>query len=78
MKKIKMMERLIDRIKSCHKQLMSAKANRYIDKIYVEGFRCRLDELILYYMLVRDVSFCEACKELDINYNDVDVSGDEQ
>ncbi len=78
MTKIKMMDLLIDRIKSCYEQLMGARYNRYMHKIYIEGFRCRLDELILYYHLVRDISFIEACKELKINYKDVSGAEGEQ
>jgi len=73
MNRVKMMDLLIDRIKSCYSQLLSARSERYTDKLYVEGFRCRLDELILYYHLVRNISFIEACKELEINYKDVNV-----
>ncbi len=78
MNKIKMMDLLIDRIKHCHKQLQQSRAHPPAKVLFIEGFRCRLDEMILYYHLVRGVSFCEACKELDINYEDVNVSeGDE-
>lgn len=73
MNKVRMMDLLIDRIKHCHKQLMDARNTRYMDSVYIEGFRCRLDELILYYHLVRNISFCEACRELEINYKDVNV-----
>ena len=73
MNKIQIMSRLTTRIQSCYEQLMSARANRYMDEIYVEGFRCRLDELILLYHLIRNISFCEACQELGITYSDVNV-----
>ena len=76
MNKIKMMDLLIDRIKHCHKQLMSSKNNMFSNDKFTEGFRCRLDELILYYHLVRGISFCEACKELEIPYKHVNVLGD--
>lgn len=73
MNETQIMSRLTTRIQSCYEQLMEAKANRYTDKIYVEGFRCRLDELILLYHLIMDIYFCEACQELGILYSDVNV-----
>ncbi len=73
-----MMSLLKNRIDSCYKQLLSARNDRYMDSVYIEGFRCRLDELILHYHLVRDISFCEACEELKIPYKDVNVLEDEE
>lgn len=64
---------LIKQIKSCHEQLTSARNRTPINKLYIEGFRCRLDELILLYHLIRNISFVEACKELNIDYMDVSV-----
>lgn len=78
MNETQIMCRLTTRIQSCYEQLMEAKASRYMDKIYVEGFRCRLDELILLYHLIMNISFCEACQELGIIYSDVNVGEDEQ
>lgn len=71
MNKVKMMDLLIDRIKSCHEQFLVAKNNQYPRTVYIEGFRCRLDELILFYHTIRDISFVEACKELEIEYEDL-------
>lgn len=67
---------LIKRIYSCHEQLTSARNKPGMSKLYIEGLRCRLDELILLYHLIRNISFVEACKELNIDYNDVNVSGE--
>lgn len=68
MNKIKMMDLLIGRIKSCYEEFLVAKIQRYPKTVYIEGYRCRLDELILYYHIIRNISFVEACKELDIEY----------
>ena len=75
MDSLNMLNLLGSRIKYCHKQLLNSRAHPPAKVLFIEGFRCRLDEMILYYHLVRDISFCEACKELDINYEDVNVSG---
>ena len=71
MNKIKMMDLLVSRIKSCYEQLLIAKNNLYSRKIYIEGFRCRLDELLLYHQKVNGISFTESCKELKIKYEDL-------
>ncbi len=55
-------ELLRNRIKSCHIQLMDGKRVKGFPKEYVEGFRCRLDELLLLWHLQHDISFVEACK----------------
>lgn len=77
MNREEMFKLLTDRIKSCHKQFASARGDRFRKKLHVEGFRCRLDELILFYHLVKKISFVEACKELGVNYNDLNVEVDE-
>lgn len=69
-----LMDLLFERIKSCYESLLFAKdVDKYKRAFYKEGFRCRLDELILYYHLVKGISFVEACKELNINYEDLDA-----
>ncbi len=68
-----MIELLRERIKSCHEQLMSARQVRDFPKEYIEGFRCRLDELLLLWHLHHDISFIESCKDLGIKYVDVNI-----
>lgn len=73
-----MMKLLINRIEHCYKQLVQARTiSRHSGKEYVEGLRCRLDELILYYHLVRNISFVEACNELNIDYHEVNMEDKE-
>ncbi len=71
------MELLIRRIHRCYKQLLKSRAHPPERGIFIEGYRCRLDELLLYYSSIRGISFCEVCKELNIPYADVNVLTDE-
>lgn len=66
------MNRLDDRIMSCHASLINARQSR-MHGLYIEGMRCRLDELILLYHIIKNITFIEACKELNIRYEDVNV-----
>lgn len=74
MNRIDIMDRLLDRIKSCNKDLIWAKSIKK-NPIYIENFRSRLDELILFYVHIisREISFMDACKELGIKYEDVNT-----
>ena len=70
MNKIEIIKLLEERIKSCNKQLQQAR-HGFLDKLYNEGFRCRLDELILLHQMIENQSFMESCKKLNIKYEDV-------
>ena len=72
MNKKKIMKLLKENISSCHKQLLDARSENF-PELYIEGFRCRLDELLLLYHLIENKSFVDACKDLKINYRDVNV-----
>lgn len=78
MKRILMMELLTNQIKTCYEQLSGSRSHPPAKVLKIEGLRCRLDELILYYCLVGGITFYEACKELNIPYNDVNVLEDEE
>lgn len=73
MNKKEIMKLLKKRIEICYHDLLSARQNKF-KAIYIEGFRSRLDELILMYHLIEDISFVEACKELGINYKEINWS----
>ncbi len=66
---------LKERIKICHKDLLFAKSQKGYRKDWIEGFRSRLDELLLVWHELHNISFIDACKEFGIRYHDVD-SGD--
>ena len=72
MNKKKMMKLLRGRIDSCYIQLLSSRIGKH-PELYVEGFRCRLDELLLFYHLVEGKTFMEVCEELGVKYSDVDI-----
>ena len=61
---------LKDRINSCYRDFKQSQTNKFRKK-YVEGFRSRLDELILTYQHIEEISFVNACKELKINYEEI-------
>ena len=67
MNKKEIMKLLEGRIESCFQQLLEARNNKYMEK-YIEGFRCRLDELLLLYQTIEDKSFIDVCKDFEINY----------
>lgn len=69
---------LEQRIKSCHKDLLFAKSQKGYRKDWIEGFRCRLDELILLYHEILDMNFYEACEELGIKREDVEVPNSDE
>jgi len=64
---------LKERIKSCHKDLMFAKNQKRYRKDWIEGFRSRLDELLLIWHELHNISFIDSCEEFNINYKDVDT-----
>lgn len=66
------MDLLKHRIKTCYHNLLIAKSEKY-SELYIEGFRSRLDELLLLYHLTKKITFIEACKELNIKYEDVNA-----
>lgn len=72
MNKIEIMKMLRTRIKSCYRQLLISRNKNY-PELYIEGFRSRLDELLLIYHIIKDKTFINVCKELKINYNDVNI-----
>lgn len=73
MNKKEIISMLSNRIFSCHKDLLYS---RNVKNPYAEGFRTRLDELLLMWHQIHNISFIDACKEFDIKYEDVDVNQD--
>ena len=73
MNKKEMIKLIEKRIKSCYRDLLYAKSIRSHRRSYIEGFRCRLDELILLYQIIENISFIDACKKLKVKYEDVDT-----
>lgn len=63
---------LKDRINSCYRDLLFSRNKKYM-KAYIEGFRSRLDELILMYHCIENISFIDACEKLEVNYQDVNA-----
>ena len=76
MEKCEIINLLKSRIKSCYENLQFAKDQKGYRKDWTEGFRCRVDELILMYQEIQGISFVDACKELNINYQDINVQED--
>jgi len=73
MNKKELMKMLKEKIDSCYRQLQDA---RRLKSPYVEGFRCRLDELLLFYSHAEHKSFMGVCEEFKIDYKDVDASSE--
>lgn len=71
MNKKDIMTMLKQRIGTCYEDLLYARSHKF-KELYIEGFRNRLDELILMYHRIQNISFMEACKKLLVNYKDVD------
>ncbi len=67
------MDWLKNRIQTCYESLKSSRTERF-SELHIEGFRSRLDELILFYQQINGISFIDACKKLNINYEEVDTS----
>jgi len=61
------------RIKTCHGDLLFSRDLEGYRKDWIEGFRSRLDELILIWHEIYGIDFITACKELGINYKDVNT-----
>lgn len=62
------------RITGIHKDFLFFKVNRPEKKDWIEGYRSRLDELLLLWHEIHGISFIDACKEFHILYEDLDVS----
>ncbi|KKN67000.1 hypothetical protein LCGC14_0465540 [marine sediment metagenome] len=73
MNKEEIINLLKSRIKTCYRDLLFARSQKGYRKDWIEGFRSRLDELILVYHQIYDISFVDACEELNINYKDVNT-----
>ena len=72
-KKQDILDYLVRSIRRCHKDLREARGN-WAQQDYIEGFRCRLDELLLMFEHVYEISFVEACKRFEIPYEEVNWS----
>ncbi|KKM60212.1 hypothetical protein LCGC14_1544190 [marine sediment metagenome] len=72
MNKKEVMKLLKSRIESCYDSLLNSRAEIF-PELYIEGFRCRLDELLLLHHLIEGKTFVETCNELGIKYQDVNV-----
>lgn len=66
MNKKEIVEMVEQKISSCRDSLTTARTENF-PKLYIEGFRSRLDELILLYQQIKDVSFNQACFMLGVN-----------
>ena len=73
MDKKEIIKYLKKRIESCYRSLLESVDNKFMKK-YIEGYRSRLDELILVYQHIKDISFVDACKELEVEYSDLDYN----
>lgn len=73
MKGEEIMKLLTGRIKDCYAELSRCRSHPPARDKIIEGLRSRLDELILHYSSIKDISFCEACRELHVPYADVNV-----
>ncbi len=71
MNKKEIIKYLEKRIAECYQDLLSSRSKKYM-QVFAEGYRSRLDELLLTYHQIKNISFLECCKELGIKYKDVD------
>ncbi len=76
MNKKEIMKMLKARIKNCYGDLIYFRRQRPKDKLHTEGFRSRLDELLLTYHTIEGISFVEACKDCGVEYECVDFNFD--
>ena len=72
MNKKEIMNMLKNSINKRYEDLLFAKSKMF-EELYIEGIRSRLDELLLIYHIIQGISFIEACKELEIDYKEVNV-----
>ena len=70
--RFQIIKRMKQRIASCYDSLLKSRAKNF-PELYTEGFRCRLDELLLLYHLTEDITLVEACRNLGIKYEDVNI-----
>ena len=66
---------LRDRILSCHRDMMGSIDMPIPRKLKVENFWCfysRLDELLLFYGRVLDISYVAVCRVFGINYGELE------
>ncbi len=62
---------LEENIKRNYESLLYTRGMHNHNEIWAEGFRNRVDELILIWHIIKDISFVDACKELNIKYQDL-------
>ncbi len=74
LKRKQIIELLKSRIKSNYRDLLFMKNNLKEREDWIEGFRSRLDELLLLWHEIHDISFTDACQEFGVNYEDVNTS----
>lgn len=67
-----------ERIQTCYKELLFARNQKGYRKDWIEGFRSRLDELLLVYHKIYNISFIDACERLGIRYEDMDAQDNEE
>ncbi len=78
MKKRDIITLLEQRINTCYKDLIFTR-KKLPEKIdWIEGFRSRLDELLLIWHELHNISFVDACKEFGIKYQDIDIQENER
>lgn len=73
MKSKEIIELLEGQINRGYNDLLFARSQRGYRKDWLEGFRSRLDELLLLWHIIHDISFIEACKEFGIDYQEVNT-----
>lgn len=71
MNRIQILKRLDERIWSCYMDLKLCRM-RHNDKSTIECFRNRLDELLLFYSYVNEITFVKSCEYFGIKYEEVD------
>lgn len=72
-KKSEIIDFIAFRIKSAYNDLQFAKRNVPNRQDWIEGFRCRIDELLLIWHEIHNISFVDACKEFKIDYKEVNT-----
>ena len=71
MNKKEIIEYIERRIKQCYQELRFFRNHNFTK--YSEDYRNRLDELLLTHQHIKNQCFIKSCKELKINYEDVNI-----
>ena len=71
MDKKEILELLEGSINRCYLQLKSARSQKGFREDWIEGFRSRLDELLLLWHQIHNISFVKSCEFFKIDYKEV-------